>query len=210
MSSKNMSQVLANPVHLLDLFRTTLLYDDDNFDQGGGVGSKLLPKCNLVRGKVKKLLGCDDCGPLLRNVVELKEKGIQFKSANSSSMKAVSFTTQHLGITGILKLPALTLSNSSIRILWSVVAYDMCRNNYNNHCEVTLYLTFLNSLIDTDQDAKELRLANVLRNHLSSDQEVSTFFNSIGSSLMYDEEPYQVVQVALQRHYNRRCKSWLA
>ncbi|PON91864.1 hypothetical protein TorRG33x02_124620, partial [Trema orientale] len=72
---------------------------------------------------------------------------------------------------------------------------------------VTCYFHFLSSLIETEQDVRELRTTKVFRTHLKSDVEVVDLFKTIHNNLMIDYNSYQEVSKELLNHYNQRYKS---
>ena len=147
-----------------------------------------------------------------RTVQELKSSGIKMMPSNSRSLRSVSFSTQCFGFRGHLKLPTLVVDDSTVRKLLNLVAYETCLDD-NNKRRVTSYLNFLDLLIDTEQDAKDLRAAHVLRNRLSSDDEVAQLFNTIGSTYLISQSQdyyYVVIKDQIEEHYNRNLAIWLA
>ncbi|PON61215.1 hypothetical protein TorRG33x02_282360 [Trema orientale] len=144
-----------------------------------------------------------------RNVQDLKAAGIKFKLSNSHSLKAITFTTGFF-TTGQLKLPPLIVDDSTACKWWNLVAFEMCPDNRGANFGITSYLSFLDSLIDTEEDVKDLRLAHILRNRLSSDAEVAELFNKIGSNLVPDHDAYLEVKNKIQRCYERRSSIWMA
>ena len=72
---------------------------------------------------------------------------------------------------------------------------------------VTSCLYFLDSLIDSEEDAKDLRAAAIFRNRLSSEAEVSKFFIEMGRHLL-PAQAYVDVKVRKQRHYDSRWMKW--
>ncbi|PON51851.1 LOW QUALITY PROTEIN: hypothetical protein PanWU01x14_212640 [Parasponia andersonii] len=142
------------------------------FDKSNGVDSK-------SQVKVEKVLGFNNHVSFSRY---LKLEG-HVSPLNSSSMKAVSFTTRHMGITGILKLPALIINKSTKCKLWNMIAFEMSVDDCENEYGVTSYLHFLSSQIETEQDVRELRTTKVFRTHLKSDAEVVDLFKTIHNNL---------------------------
>lgn len=104
------------------------------------------------------------------------------------------------------------MDDSTVRKLLNLVAYETCLDD-NNKRRVTSYLNFLDLLIDTEQDAKDLRAAHVLRNRLSSDDEVAQLFNTIGSTYLISQSQdyyYAVIKNQIEKHFNRNLAIWLA
>lgn len=123
-------------------------------------------------------------------------------------MKAISFSTQCLS-TAQLNLPPFVVDNSTAVKLWNLVAYEMSSDEEKSAFGVTSYLSFLDSLIDNEQDVKDLRAVHILRNRLSSDAEVAKLFNTIGSNLVPDKA-YSNVKSQIQDHCERKCATWMA
>ncbi|PON52322.1 hypothetical protein PanWU01x14_210330 [Parasponia andersonii] len=184
------------PVHLLDLLRSELLFEDGrDITVQGHAGKAQDPLFSDYRRS-------------FRNVQDLKAVGIKLKPRYTSGLRSVSFSSRYF-IFGQLKLPPLIVDDSTARKLLNLVAYEMCPDNYKTNYAVTSYLSFLDSLIDSEQDVKDLRSAHILRNHLSSDAEVAQLFNSIGSHLV-PHDTYFEVKNEIQRHYERRVVVWIA
>ncbi|PON61218.1 hypothetical protein TorRG33x02_282390 [Trema orientale] len=197
-------------VHLLDLLRSELLFGD------GRERKHSLQRSNRYElfgdhGHERKL-SLQRCNPFsdykrsFRNVQDLKAAGIKLKPSYTCGLKSVSFTTGFF-IAGQLKLPPLIVDDSTARKLLNLVAYEMCPDNYRTNYAVTSYLSFLDSLIASEQDVKDLRSA--LQNHLSSDAEVAQLFNTIGSNLV-PHDAYFDVKNKIQSHYERKCAVWMA
>lgn len=222
------------PVHLLDLLRSWVLFEvdgdgdkDDNNNQFLSLIIDTLKLTHPIRRFVFHILhglgrpsGGGQVNHLLqsayfsmyrrsfRNVQDLKAAGIKFKPSNSRSLRAISFNTQFF-TTGQLKLPPLIVDDSTVRKLWNLVAFEMCPDNSSTYFGVTSYISFLDSLIDTEQDVKGLRSANIIWNRLISDAEVADLFNTIGSNLVPDEAYFQVKN-KIQKYYERRFSTWMA
>ncbi|XP_062076501.1 UPF0481 protein At3g47200-like [Humulus lupulus] len=193
------------PVHLLDLLRSELLFTElthrseehsppkQEKEEGGD-------SANLLSSYYKRSY---------RNVQDLKEVGIVLKPDYSKGLRSVSFSSPLFNF-GQLKLPPLIVDESTKQKLLNLVAYEMCPggNNKKNYA-VSSYLRLLNSLIDSEQDVKDLRSAHILRNHLGSDQEVAELFNTFGSILV-PHDAYSSVKKDIQKYYDNKIVSWNA
>ena len=188
------------PVHLLDLLRTALLFDSD-----GSTNPKT--KEHSSDGSTKP--NTNQNSPMyecsFRNVQDLKGVGVTLKPSATLSLKDISFEARGL-FTGHLKLPKLTVDESTRPKLLNLVAYEMCSGA---DCEVTSYLSFLDLLIDNEQDVKDLRSEKILRNCLSSDVEVAELFNKIGKDLV-PNDAYLHVKKDIQKHCQNRWARWMA
>ncbi|KAL5564832.1 hypothetical protein UlMin_027996 [Ulmus minor] len=144
-----------------------------------------------------------------RNVQELKAAGIELKPS-----KKVSFSSGLFG--GCLRLRPILVNNLTAGKLVNLVAYEMCPDY---HCKITedrkkygisSYLSFLDSLVDNEQDVKDLRAAHILRHRLSSDKEVADLFNNISRISVADDDAYGNVNAKIQEYYERKIRIWIA
>ena len=145
----------------------------------------------------------------------LKQQGIKLKRSDSCSLRSVSFHT-HFCFRGHLKLPPLVVDGSTTRKLLNLLAYEMCHpdDDQINGCEngiVASYVRLLDLLIDNEDDVKDLRAADIIRNHLSSDVEVAKLFNSLGSiCIAPPHDIYKDVKSGIEKHYKRKFVIWMA
>ncbi|GMN69395.1 hypothetical protein TIFTF001_038447 [Ficus carica] len=221
LSSKRKSH---KPVHILDLLREVFLFDS----WFSHIDSMLTVVCEIFC-----LLCC--CGPVLisyvmkrsskslclptylsktkqsfRTVQELKAAGIKFKP--SDSLTAISFHS-HFFNTAKLMLPTLVVDDSTERKLFNLVAYEMCLSDSHLNREpwVTSYVKLLDLLVDSEQDVKDLRVADILRHSLSSDIDAAKLINSIGSKCSAPrQDAYVGVKKKIEKHYRRKCATWVA
>ncbi|GLT95855.1 hypothetical protein SLE2022_135140 [Rubroshorea leprosula] len=135
-----------------------------------------------------------------RNVKELKEKGIRFKASKErGAITDIDFDDRFC-------MPTLTLSPILVDVatmpkLLNLIAYEMCPD-FKNEFEITSYVSFLDSLIDSREDVKELRDAGVLRNELGSDKDVAVLFNKISDKLVPNLEIHFELKRRIQEHCN--------
>ncbi|XP_062076507.1 UPF0481 protein At3g47200-like [Humulus lupulus] len=206
---KDKKQVFGDnnmPVHLLDLLRSELLFDDDRTEMAEELSSAT--KEEKKEGGDRAELFSTYYKRSFRNVEDLKEAGIKLKPDYSSGLRSVSFSSR-FHVFGQLKLPPLIVDESTPQKLLNLVAYEMCPGNNKKNYAVTSYLRLLDSLIDSEEDVKHLRSAHILRNNLSSDKEVADLFNNIGSSLV-PHDAYLDVKKDIQKHYERKLVNWKA
>ncbi|TYI99236.1 hypothetical protein E1A91_A13G002600v1 [Gossypium mustelinum] len=100
------------------------------------------------------------------------------------------------------------LKESGIHFL-NLVALEMCRD-FKNDFEVTSYLCFMDALIDTADDVKELRVTGMLHNYLGSDEEVANLFNKMSRDLVPDQTRYEKVIEDIHRYCNNPWTDALA
>ncbi|MFQ6648994.1 hypothetical protein Gotur_022234 [Gossypium turneri] len=77
----------------------------------------------------------------------------------------------------------------------------MCRD-FKNDFEVTSYLCFMDALIDTADDVKELRVTGILHNYFGSDEEVANLFNKMSRDLVPDQKMYDKVTNVIHKYCN--------
>uniref|UniRef100_A0A2N9ID76 Uncharacterized protein n=1 Tax=Fagus sylvatica TaxID=28930 RepID=A0A2N9ID76_FAGSY len=145
---------------------------------------------------------------LFHNVHELKAVGIHLKPNNSKCLGQISFTKKWNFYPGILRLPPITVDDSTGPKFFNLIAYEMCPD-YENDYGVTSYIAFLDSLIDEAKDVMYLRKARILSNYLGSDEEVAQLFNGIGTDLVPNSEIYEDVRSKF-RTTTRRSGDWIS
>ncbi|OMO60097.1 hypothetical protein COLO4_33944 [Corchorus olitorius] len=166
--------------HLLGLLRERLLVKPEttpNKDNHWWIGDKLL-----------------SCGPkeankTFRSINELTEAGVCVIPSETSSLRDIHFSVRFLGT---LKVPRIVVDDSTGAKFMNLVAYEMCPD-FENDFGVTSYLCFLDSLIDTARDVKQLRHSGMLLNHMGSDEDVANLFNTITTDLVPDPGMYKQV-----------------
>ncbi|GLT52141.1 hypothetical protein SLA2020_254960 [Shorea laevis] len=191
------------PVHLLDLLRRRLM----------GVKSK---KKGEKQERINKdgwldtLLKADKSKKWLsiRNVKELKEKGIRFKAREKvDAITKIDFNDRCCMPT--LTLAPISLHNTTMPLLLNLMAYELCPD-FEEDCKITSHLSFLDSLIDDREDVKELRDAGVLHHGLGSDEAVAELFNKISRilvpNLKMDSELRRIHEYCSKKsHLSRLC-----
>ncbi|PON61223.1 hypothetical protein TorRG33x02_282440 [Trema orientale] len=220
-----------NADHLLDVLHSLILFGDDYVGNSSEKddNTKCLSRCSnrkrntccllhfcCLRGKVPSLKDYLQVRPgnfnkrFFRNVQELKSAGIKFKP--SSGLATVYFHNRCFKIKGHLKLPAITVDESTERKLMNLVAYEMCLSGKKkNWYFVTSYIKLMDILVDKEQDVIDLRASRMLWNRLSTDVKVAQMFNNIGSICF--EPPldvYSNVKTDIQAHCERMCSIWMA
>lgn len=196
------------PCHFLDLFRSNILGDKgssrtDTEDQclKEDDGARLNYSKNVDEAMKGDFLS-------FRNVKELMAAGIRIKQSHTSCLKDISFTSN--GITACLRLPPITINNSTKTLFLNLIAYEMTSNVPRDFIS---YLRFLDSLVDHADDVKELQSAGVLQNNLGTHEKVAEFFNTVSANLEPNFHAYKDVRVKIRKHlrshYNSRLKMWM-
>ncbi|EXB77320.1 hypothetical protein L484_010145 [Morus notabilis] len=148
-----------------------------------------------------------------RNVQELQKAGIDFKP--SDSLTTISFHSPFF-TRAQLMLPTLVVDNSTEKLLFNLVIFEMCLPEYRQNEEpwITSYVNLLDLLVDNDQDVKDLRDADILQNCLGTNTEVANLINRIGSKCFAPrEDTYEDVKKKVEKHcrsiFRRKCSLWM-
>ncbi|CAL9114698.1 unnamed protein product [Musa textilis] len=116
------------------------------------------------------------------SVTELTKAGVKF-SAMNGDISAIEFHAQ----TATLHLPAISLDVNAEVVLRNLVAYEASIGS--RPLIFSRYVELMNGIIDTAEDAKLLREAGVVLNHLKSDEEVAELWNSMTRSVRLTRVP---------------------
>ena len=106
-------------------------------------------------------------------------------------------------------MPKIIVNDSTGPKFFNLIAYEMCPD-FENDFGITSYISFLDSLIDEPKDVIDLRNAGMLRNLLSSDQEVAEVFNEIGIDLVPNLDIYRDVRVQIEKYYKMQSMTWIS
>ncbi|XP_061954125.1 uncharacterized protein LOC133676475 [Populus nigra] len=137
---------------------------------------------------------------------ELKKVGIHFMSSQTSALTDVKFKSSFFY--GTLKLPSITIDESTRPMLFNLVAYET--SAALNPLWVTSYICFMDSLIDDADDVKELRSKGIIINFHGPDQQVADLFNHMGSFLEPDTSVYNDVKREINEQCESIVKKWVA
>ncbi|TYH32620.1 hypothetical protein ES332_D13G002600v1 [Gossypium tomentosum] len=181
--------------HLLERLRDELLTGEEMKIDNSKIGRMLL-SCGDSRKHRKTF----------RSIKELKESGIHVKPSTTNNLKDIHFYCNFLGK---LMMPRLLVDDSTASKFLNLVALEMCRD-FKNDFEVTSYLCFMDTLIDSADDVKELRVTGILHNYFGSDEEVANLFNKMSRDLVPDQERYEKVIKDIHKYCNNPWTDALA
>ncbi|KAJ4969809.1 hypothetical protein NE237_002908 [Protea cynaroides] len=181
----------SQPLHLLDLYQ-----------------NELCRTAPSVRPPLPKSWPISQANwPSFRSVAELKASGIECERSTTCSLEDIKFKS---GINkSYLLLPPIIIDDLSKPKFLNLVAYETCPDAPNDFT-VSTYISFLNSLIDSTKDVKELRSKGILRNVLGSDQQVADLFNNLTIGLVSNSQLYRDVKWGIERHYRSKTRIWMA
>ncbi|RVW20188.1 UPF0481 protein [Vitis vinifera] len=213
-SEIQLKEVNEEPSHLLDLLRSALLgrfhmirsqpekeqQPKKKVKSSSSRGGKWGLRWPWKKGKQRGIRQS------FRHIKELKAAGIYLKPSRTCFWRDVSFKSYFFF--GHLKLPPITIDDSTKTKFLNMVAYEMCPDAPDDYA-VTSYVCFLQDLIDHADDVKELRSKHILHNTLESDEDVAQIFNEIGNGLV-SPDAYKEVKTSIQKHYDKRVNTWIA
>ncbi|XP_062113905.1 uncharacterized protein LOC133824901 [Humulus lupulus] len=148
----------------------------------------------------------------MRSVQELKSAGLEFKPTSTGS---ISFSSKCFKINGHLNLPPLIVNERTEYKLKNLVAYEMSLPPHfldqQTQYPVISYVKFIDVLIDKEEDVKVLRASRVIQNHLSSDADVATLINKLGSECFNPpHDLYKKVRKQIETHCQKKRAIWMA
>ncbi|GMI84663.1 hypothetical protein like AT3G50150 [Hibiscus trionum] len=181
--------------HLLEWLRAAHLIGNETKRESSMIG-KMLLSCGDSRRHRKTF----------RSIKELTESGIHVKPTQTINLKNIYFYCKFLGK---LMMPRLLMDDSTVSKFMNLVALETCRD-FKNNFDITTYLCFLDSLIDTAEDVKELRVTGMLHNYLGSDEEVAELFNKMSRDLVPDQQGYSDVVKDIHKYCNNPWTAALA
>ncbi|GAB2219315.1 hypothetical protein Droror1_Dr00006950 [Drosera rotundifolia] len=144
-----------------------------------------------------------------RSVSELVTAGFDFKAGKSwCQFTDIWFQEKSFG-SPVLILPPMTVDDSTPAMLLNLVAFEALPDAPDD-LGVTSFLWFMDSLIDTAEDVKELRSKGILVNFLGSDEQVAQMFNSITDQLVPNMDAYASVKAGIEGHFRSRRRVWFS
>ncbi|CAL5420722.1 unnamed protein product [Camellia sinensis] len=199
-STKSNSQ-LVEPAHLLELMHRQLIEPKvfstpgtENRGGGGGGGGgnncyspiKKFTVDLLKKFYTKRRRKNWHIHPQYphRSAMDLKMVGIRFRPSYRDCLSYKAFKSTWTG--RILILPKISIDDATISMLHNLAAYERCPNTFANYLWVTNYIFFLDSILDSANDVKELKYAGIITNFLSNDEEVVKIISGMAAGLVPD------------------------
>ncbi|CAL5420732.1 unnamed protein product [Camellia sinensis] len=149
-----------------------------------------------------------------RSAMDLKMVGIRFRPSHRDCLSCIAFKSTWTG--GILILPKINIDETTISLLLNLAAYEHCPNTLANYLWATNYICFLDSIIDSANDVKELKYAGIITNFLRNDEEVVKVIGEMAAGLVpdYRNTSYFCVMSSIEEYHSRKGKtriaSWIA
>ena len=136
---------------------------------------------------------------------KLMDVGIRIKRSPTHHLRDISFRSN--GITTYLRIPPITINNSTKAMFLNLIAYEMSSDVPHDFIS---YLCYLDSLIDHVDDVRELQSIEIHQNNLDTHEEAATFFNTVSTNLESNFHAYKDIRVKIQKHlqchYNSKAK----
>ncbi|EAZ20480.1 UPF0481 protein At3g47200 [Oryza sativa Japonica Group] len=188
-------------LHPLDLFRKSLLSGQHQRPRGdrGSAGA----------GRDDRRRDDDEeaNGGIIRSAAELYEAGIRFRRSPTASLHDITFRR------GVLALPFVVVDDSTEYAFLNLMAFERLHAGAGN--DVTAYVLFMDSIIDSARDAALLTARGVIQNAVGSDKAVARLFNGLSKDVVAldgaggDGELY-AVRRAVSRYCRKPCHVWRA
>ncbi|KAK2431241.1 putative transmembrane protein [Trifolium repens] len=166
---------LGKCMHILDVFRKSLIQQS-------------LRTPRMRKATKRNWLTLEAGEEMIRSAVELHEAGIRFKKNSTWSLKNVSFDR------GVLRLPTLVIDDTTEYMLHNLIALERLHVGAGN--EVTSFVIFMGSIIQSSMDVAFLNREGILFNALESDKDVSKLFKSLSKYLAVDHNNGYLKKVA--------------
>jgi len=159
--SSRSDQTYGKSMHLLDLFRKYAIQ----------------PRTELKR--MPNVVAYREISASYRSAVELHEAGISFEKSGTSSLGDASFNRA-----GVLRLPAIVLDESTEYIFHNYTAFERLYTGVSK--DVTMYLLFMCSIINSAKDVSILCQSGILINAYGSYEDIAKLFNSLPKEIPVD------------------------
>jgi hypothetical protein len=137
------------------------------------------------------------------SAAELSDAGIHFKVRETQFIHDISFRN------GILSLPVFSAHDDTEKQILNLLAFEKL-HPCTGH-EVLSYISFMDNLVNTGRDVELLRSKGVIKNLLSSDEELAQQINLLGSgALMSPLSRLDDVQRMVSQHCKKPWNRWRA
>ncbi|RZC91707.1 hypothetical protein C5167_027762 [Papaver somniferum] len=204
-NSEYENQNMSPCLHVLDLNRKSLLQ------------SKNLPErlcktknCSKVKDRTfifghRKCTAQKNRTAAQRSVTNLHESGIKFEESTSNFHPTEIWVEGHT-----LKLPVVDIDDTIESKLLNLMAFERIHVGVGN--DITSYVYFMDSIIDSADDVKILRTSGVLINSIGSDKAVAKLFNELSKDVTPDPENMleKIVLKELDDHCKNQWNEWRA
>ncbi|RHN40451.1 hypothetical protein MtrunA17_Chr8g0354871 [Medicago truncatula] len=152
-------------MHVLDMFRKYVIPPPTEVEE-------MLPNALVVTAY-------SNISVSYRSAVELDDAGISFQKSETSNFGDVSFKR------GVLRLPFMVLDENTPYIFHNLTAFESLHIEVGK--EVTMFLLFMSSIINSAKDVSILCQSGILINAYGSYEDIAKLFNSLPKEIPIDE-----------------------
>ncbi|XP_058096154.1 UPF0481 protein At3g47200-like [Magnolia sinica] len=140
---------------------------------------------------------------------QLYEAGIKFKKIEAQSLQSIKFDKGFLFFPGILSLPVIEVDDATESKFLNLIAFEQIHAGAGS--EVSLYVSFMDNIIDTEKDVILLNKKRIIKNFLGTDQAVADLFNGIAYDVPIDpNSSLGEVHKNVNNYCNGCCRQSLA
>ncbi|KAF7849867.1 hypothetical protein BT93_L0183 [Corymbia citriodora subsp. variegata] len=177
--------VLGRCLRVMDVFRKGLLMEP----------SEGRPLRKNVRAEAT-----EKTEPIIRSATELNRAWIRLRKTNS--LKDIFFAS------GVLKLPVIKVEVATESLFLNAMMFERLHIGAGN--EVTSYVTFMDKIINNEEDVALLRAQDIIHNDTRSDEAVVKLFNSLCREVMLpSNSSLNAVQESINEYCYKRRTKWL-
>ncbi|XP_015948210.1 UPF0481 protein At3g47200 [Arachis duranensis] len=155
---------------------------------------------------------------MLRTATKLNEAGISFEKVHNRSLLDIKFEKKRffswflcLGCFPYSKcfkarfqFPQLKVDHTTECVLRNLIAFEQC--HYPEEPYICNYVSLIDSLIHTKDDAELMVEKEAIVHELGSDKELATLVNSLCKHVVTNKTCYQQIIGDLNEHYNNGWK----
>ncbi|CAL5420595.1 unnamed protein product [Camellia sinensis] len=138
------------------------------------------------------------------SVIELQDAGIKFEAVEDDddklNLNMLDIRFEH----GHFKIPKFKVDDWTEIFFRNIIAYEQLSSD-DEPKYFTDYTYFMDLLINSKEDVKQLRRHEVLDNWLGDDEEVALMFNKLGHGRII---PYQFYYAEMCSEVDAHCKRW--
>ncbi|KAG7637782.1 hypothetical protein ISN45_At02g022740 [Arabidopsis thaliana x Arabidopsis arenosa] len=135
---------------------------------------------------------------IMYNADKLDSAGVNFVNVDEENDLSLVITFKD----GILKMPCFTVEDNTERVVRNLMALEQC--HYPRTTFVCDYISFLDFLINTDQDVDLLAKKGIVKNWLGHQESVTEMVNKLCLGLVDFGSHYSDVVENLNKHYDNR------
>ncbi|PIA28672.1 hypothetical protein AQUCO_06800092v1 [Aquilegia coerulea] len=151
--------------------------------------------------------GNDENRIYIPNATALHDAGVKFRNNTNSQVKCildVKFSN------GMLEMPMIEVCDTTESELRNMIAFEQCISGDTRY--LSDYVTLMDCLIDTPNDAALLRKYEIINNMLGNNEAVKQVFNKLGKCIALRKESFYFSRLLedVNAYYNTRWHVWKA